>query len=230
MSVTPAASTLSGTLAFVPSSHAFFGVPPHDGKVIVPSAASRRRAGRAALARRAAEGQRRGERARRRAVDASPFTPIHRPTAASRSTRGCGNPAFSGRSDVQQVVAPLRCRVHQLSHERLGRLPVSSYDLNPHVSFIVMQVSQSTPLSRRGNLLLGRAEVAGVALSVLFRPSMPLRPLPTRLFTMIARLQAADVGVEILAVLFGPPVHPLAVEPEHFGVVRVTSSFSCAFM
>ena len=36
MSVTPAASTFSGTFALVATSHAFFGVPPHDGSVIVP--------------------------------------------------------------------------------------------------------------------------------------------------------------------------------------------------
>ena len=48
---------------------------------------------------------------------------------------------------------------------------------------------------------------------------MPLRPLPTRLLMMMRRLQAADVRVEILAVLLGPPVHPFAVEPEHRRVV-----------
>ena len=36
VSVTPPASAFIGTAAFVPTSHAFFGVPPHDGSASVP--------------------------------------------------------------------------------------------------------------------------------------------------------------------------------------------------
>jgi hypothetical protein len=38
VSVMPSVDALSGTSAFVASSHAFFGVPPHDGSASVPLA------------------------------------------------------------------------------------------------------------------------------------------------------------------------------------------------
>ena len=79
--------------------------------------------------------------------------------------------------------------------------------LKPQVSFIVMQDSQSTPgRPVAGNLLLGRAEIAGVFLVALAQALHALAALADAVVDDQLRLELAQIGVKVAAVLLGAPV------------------------
>src|ERR1043165_814446 len=112
-----------------------------------------------------------------------------------------------------------------------GAFQFSSYDLNPQVSFIVMQLSQSTPGKPLGGICCsGVPKSPEYCWSDLFRPSIPFRPLPTRLLMMID-------GFRLRTYLYkstpSSSVHQSCHSPSNqstAGSYAVTNSRSCSFM
>ena len=172
------------------------------------------------FARRAPERKLRGKGACARAVDRLGVD-FHPPADFSEPVDArLRDAAGGGGSDIQQVIAAFRRRVDEITDDRFGRLPIVIVGLvaprivHRHAAFPV-----DARQAARRDLLLRRAEIAAVLPVLSVEPLHALAALADAIVDDDVGFQSANVLIKVASVVFGPPVDPLAVEPQNRWIV-----------